>query len=85
MPSMCHPCLHTTPRDATHWSTYTMARTQAVSMLPYSGFGVLTSYACYVAADLARKHDTRIVILHCVAPIQAEMHYKAGFRRKPRG
>ncbi|MGD0234953.1 MAG: hypothetical protein ABSC55_10515 [Syntrophorhabdales bacterium] len=60
-----------------NWSTRTMARTQAVT--PYSGFGMLTSYALCFAADLARKHDARIVIFHCMAPFQAQMHYKAGF------
>ena len=39
-----------------------------------------SSYAFYFAADLARKHDAQIVILHCIAPIQAQMHYKAGFK-----
>ena len=38
-----------------------------------------SSYAFYFAVDLARKHDARIVILHCIAPIQAQMHYKASF------
>ncbi len=39
-----------------------------------------SSYAFYFAADLARKHDARMVILHCIAPIQAQMHYKADFK-----
>ncbi len=38
-----------------------------------------SSFAFYFAADLARKHDAKIVILHCTAPIQAQMHYKSGF------
>jgi hypothetical protein len=40
---------------------------------------MLTSCAFYFAADLARKHDAGIVILRCAAPVQAQMHYKAGF------
>ena len=38
-----------------------------------------SSYAFYFAVDLARKHDARILILHCIAPIQAQMHYKASY------
>jgi nucleotide-binding universal stress UspA family protein len=38
-----------------------------------------SSYAFYSAVDLARKYDARIVILHCIAPVQAQMHYKASF------
>lgn len=38
-----------------------------------------SSYAFYFAVDLARKHDAMIVILHCIAPIQAQMHYKASY------
>jgi nucleotide-binding universal stress UspA family protein len=39
-----------------------------------------SSYAFYYAVDLARSHDARIEILHCIAPIQTQMHYKAGFK-----
>jgi nucleotide-binding universal stress UspA family protein len=39
-----------------------------------------SSYAFYFAVDLAQSHDARIVILHCMAPIQAQMHYKAEFK-----
>ncbi len=39
-----------------------------------------SAYAFYFAADMARRHDARIVILHCMAPIQAQMHYKAEFK-----
>ncbi len=39
-----------------------------------------SSYAFYFAADMARRNDARIVILHCMAPIQAQMHYKAEFK-----
>ena len=38
-----------------------------------------SSYAYYFAVDLARKHDARIVILHCIAPVEAQMHYRAAF------
>jgi nucleotide-binding universal stress UspA family protein len=39
-----------------------------------------SSYAFFYAVDLARNHDARIVILHCVAPIQAQMHYRASYK-----
>jgi nucleotide-binding universal stress UspA family protein len=39
-----------------------------------------SSYAFFFAVDLAQNHDARIVILHCVAPVQAQMHYRASHK-----
>ena len=35
-----------------------------------------SSYASYFAADLAQKHDAKIVIFHCIAPIQPAIYYE---------
>jgi len=35
-----------------------------------------SAYAAYFAADLARKHDAKIVIFHCIAPIQPAFYYE---------
>jgi nucleotide-binding universal stress UspA family protein len=43
-----------------------------------------SSYAFYVAVDLARKHDAKIVTLHCIAPIPPEVYMEAGFTDLPR-
>lgn len=37
-----------------------------------------SAYAFYFAADMARKHDARIVILHCMTPIPPAIYYEAG-------
>ena len=37
-----------------------------------------SSYAFYFAADLARKHDAKIVILHCIASIPPAVYYEGG-------
>ena len=37
-----------------------------------------SSYAFYFAADLARKHDAKIVILHCMASIPPSIYYEDG-------
>ena len=52
---------------------------QIKKILYATDFTKNSSYAFYFAADLAQKHAARIVILHCIAPIQAQMHYKASF------
>jgi len=38
-----------------------------------------SAYAFYFAADLARKHDATIVILHCMGWIPPEIYYEGGF------
>ena len=35
-----------------------------------------SAYASYFAADLALKHDAKIVIFHCIAPIQPAIYYR---------
>ncbi len=37
-----------------------------------------SSYAFYFAADLARKHDAKIVILHCIGSIPPAVYYEGG-------
>jgi nucleotide-binding universal stress UspA family protein len=37
-----------------------------------------SSYAFYFAADLARKHDAKIVMLHSITPIPQTVYYEAG-------
>jgi nucleotide-binding universal stress UspA family protein len=37
-----------------------------------------SSYAAYFAADLARKHDAKVVIFHCIAPIHPAIYYEIG-------
>ena len=37
-----------------------------------------SSYAFYFAADLARKHDAKIVILHCIPSVPPTVYYEAG-------
>ena len=37
-----------------------------------------SSYAFYFAADLARKHDAKIVILHCIPSIPPAVYYEGG-------
>ncbi len=37
-----------------------------------------SAYAFYFAADMARNHDARIVILHCMTPIPPAVYYEAG-------
>jgi nucleotide-binding universal stress UspA family protein len=39
-----------------------------------------SAYAFYFASDLAQKNDARIVILHCLEPIPAQIYYEAGVR-----
>ena len=43
-----------------------------------------SSYAFYAAVDLARKHDAKIVILHCIASIPPEVYAEGGFTDLPR-
>jgi nucleotide-binding universal stress UspA family protein len=38
-----------------------------------------SSYAFYFAVDLARKHDAKIVILHCIGSIPPSLYYEGGF------
>jgi nucleotide-binding universal stress UspA family protein len=38
-----------------------------------------SSYAFYFAADMARKHDAKIVILHCIGTIPASVYMEGGF------
>jgi nucleotide-binding universal stress UspA family protein len=38
-----------------------------------------SSYAFYFAADLARKHDAKIIILHCIGTIPPSVYMEAGF------
>ncbi len=38
-----------------------------------------SSYAFYFAADLSRKHDAKIVILHCIGSIPPSVYYEGGF------
>ena len=38
-----------------------------------------SSYAFYFAADMARKHDAKIVILHCIGTIPPSVYMEAGF------
>ncbi len=37
-----------------------------------------SSYAAYFAADMARKHDAKVVIFHCIAPIHPAIYYEIG-------
>jgi len=37
-----------------------------------------SSYAFYFATDLARKHDAKIIILHCIPSIPPTVYYEAG-------
>lgn len=37
-----------------------------------------SSYASYFAADLARQHDAKVIIFHCIAPIQPAIYYEIG-------
>ena len=38
-----------------------------------------SAYAFYFAADMARKHDAKIVILHCIGTIPPSVYMEAGF------
>ncbi len=38
-----------------------------------------SSYAFYFAADLAKKHDAKIVILHCIKSIPLSAYAEAGY------
>ncbi|HME42977.1 MAG TPA: universal stress protein [Syntrophorhabdales bacterium] len=38
-----------------------------------------SSYAFYFAADMARKHDAKIVILHCIGAVPPSVYMEAGF------
>lgn len=38
-----------------------------------------SSYAFYFASDMARKHDAKIVILHCIGTIPPSVYMEAGF------
>ncbi len=38
-----------------------------------------SSYAFYFAADLARSHDAKIIILHCIGTIPPSVYMEAGF------
>jgi nucleotide-binding universal stress UspA family protein len=38
-----------------------------------------SSYAFYFAADMARKHDAAVVILHCIGTIPPSVYMEAGF------
>jgi nucleotide-binding universal stress UspA family protein len=38
-----------------------------------------SSYAFYFAADIARRHDAKIVILHCIGTIPPSVYMEAGF------
>ena len=38
-----------------------------------------SSYAFYFAADMARKHDAKIIILHCIGAIPPSVYMEAGF------
>jgi len=38
-----------------------------------------SSYAYYFAVDMARKHDAKIVILHCIGAIPPSVYMEAGF------
>jgi nucleotide-binding universal stress UspA family protein len=37
-----------------------------------------SSYAFYFAADLARRHDAKITIVHCIASIPPAVYYEGG-------
>ncbi len=43
-----------------------------------------SSYAFYFATDLARKHDAKIVILHCIGSIPPSLYYEGGFSDRNR-
>ena len=43
-----------------------------------------SSYAFYFAADMARKHDAKIVILHCIGTIPPSVYMEAGFSNAER-
>jgi len=43
-----------------------------------------SSYAFYFAADLGRKHDAKIVILHCIGSIPPSVYYEGGFSDRDR-
>jgi nucleotide-binding universal stress UspA family protein len=43
-----------------------------------------SSYAFYFAVDLARKHDAKIVILHCIGAIPPAIYYEGGFSDRDR-
>lgn len=38
-----------------------------------------SAYAFFFAADMARKHDAKIVILHCIGTIPPSVYMEAGF------
>jgi nucleotide-binding universal stress UspA family protein len=38
-----------------------------------------SSYAFYFATDMARKHDAKIVILHCIGAIPPSIYMEGGF------
>ena len=42
-----------------------------------------SSYAFYFATDLARKHDARIIILHCIPSISPSLYVEGGFTDLP--
>jgi nucleotide-binding universal stress UspA family protein len=37
-----------------------------------------SSYAFYFAVDMARKHQAKIVVLHCIPSIPPEVYYEGG-------
>ena len=38
-----------------------------------------SAYAFYFAADLARKHDAKIIMLHCIGTIPPSLYAEGGF------
>jgi nucleotide-binding universal stress UspA family protein len=42
-----------------------------------------SSYAFYFATDMARKHDARIIILHCIGTISPSLYMEGGFTDLP--
>jgi len=43
-----------------------------------------SAYAFYFAADLARMHNAKIAILHCIGSVPPAAYYEAGFTNAPR-
>ncbi|MGD0235552.1 MAG: universal stress protein [Syntrophorhabdales bacterium] len=42
-----------------------------------------SAYAFYFAADLARKHDAKIIMLHCIGTIPPSLYAEGGFPDVP--